>query len=54
MELRVYTPVDLRVYFNENHPSIYLVKIEKKSSPNQSTTIKNAGRALKRLILTSS
>lgn len=54
MELRVYTPVDLRVYFNENHPSIYLVKIEKKSSPNQSTTIKNAGRALKKLILTSS
>lgn len=46
LELRVYSPVALRVYFNEINNCVYLASIEQKSNPNQNEDIKNAEKLL--------
>lgn len=47
MELRVYTPVAIRVYFNELNGLVNLISIEQKSNPNQSDDIKDAHKRYK-------
>ncbi|GEM55510.1 hypothetical protein B0A58_10575 [Flavobacterium branchiophilum NBRC 15030 = ATCC 35035] len=42
MELRVYTPVALRVYFNELNGFVNLISIEQKSNADQNEDIKKA------------
>lgn len=42
MELRVYSPVALRVYFNESNSFVNVISIEQKSNPNQSVDINKA------------
>lgn len=46
MELRIYSPVALRVYFNESKSFVNVVSIEQKSNPNQTNDIKNAEKIL--------
>lgn len=48
-ELRVYTPIALRVYFNETNGVVKLASIEQKSNPNQSNDINSAHRIIKEL-----
>lgn len=50
LELRVYTPIALRVYFNEVGNTINLASIEQKSNPNQNEDIKAAITILKRIM----
>lgn len=50
MELRVYTPIALRVYFNESQGRVYLASIEQKSNPDQNEDIKSAHNILHNLI----
>jgi hypothetical protein len=50
MELRIFSPVAIRVYFNETNRVVYLASIEAKSNPNQSEDIKNAHDILSKLI----
>lgn len=47
LELRVYHPVALRVYFNEIDDTVYLASIEQKSNPNQNQDIQKAEKLLK-------
>lgn len=54
LELRIYVPTAIRVYFNEQYPKVYLVGIQKKSSPDQSGDIKRADNRLYKLIKTGS
>jgi hypothetical protein len=49
MELRVYHPVDLRVYFNELNGFVNLISIEHKSNPNQDADIKKAYEKCKKM-----
>lgn len=42
MELRIYSPTALRVYFNELNGNVNLISIELKSNPDQSSDIKKA------------
>ena len=42
LELRVYNPVAIRVYFNDSDGVMTLISIEQKSNPNQNEDIKNA------------
>lgn len=42
MELRVYRPLAIRVYFNENNGFVNVVSVEQKSNPNQNTDISKA------------
>ncbi len=51
-ELRVYSPVALRVYFHEAEDQVYLASIEKKSNADQNNDIKKAHNTLYKLILT--
>ena len=46
LELRVFSPVALRVYFNYKNDIFYLASIEQKSNPNQSQDINNAEKLL--------
>ncbi|WP_276345608.1 hypothetical protein [Daejeonella sp. JGW-45] len=46
LELRVYHPVALRVYFNEINGLVYLASIEQKSNPNQNEDIQKAEKLL--------
>ena len=50
MELRVYTPVALRVYFCEKGGVVYLASIEQKSNPNQNLDIISAHKILKTML----
>lgn len=50
MELRVYQPVALRVYFSEYNGKVLVGNIEQKSNPNQSDDIKAAHKILEKLI----
>lgn len=50
MELRVYTPVALRVYFCEKGGVVYLASIEQKSNPNQNLDINSAHKILKTML----
>lgn len=52
LELRVYTPTAVRVYFNEQNPKVFLVRIQKKSAPDQNKEIKQADLKLFKLIRT--
>jgi putative component of toxin-antitoxin plasmid stabilization module len=47
LELRVYHPVALRVYFNQIGDTVYLASIEQKSNPNQNEDIQKAEKLLK-------
>ncbi|MFA7687607.1 MAG: hypothetical protein WCY25_07065 [Moheibacter sp.] len=49
MELRVYTPVALRVYFNELNDSVNLISIEQKSNSNQNEDIKKAHKKFEQM-----
>jgi hypothetical protein len=49
MELRIYHPIDLRVYFNEMDDIVYLASIEPKSNPDQNEDIRNAEKLLNHL-----
>ncbi|MBK9459242.1 MAG: hypothetical protein IPN94_07350 [Sphingobacteriales bacterium] len=49
-ELRIYTPIALRVYFNETQKIVYLASIEQKSNPNQNEDITKAQNLLKNLL----
>lgn len=49
MELRVYTPVALRVYFNELNDFVNLISIEQKSNSNQNEDIKKAHKKFKEM-----
>ncbi|MEO1419048.1 MAG: hypothetical protein AAFW00_27585, partial [Bacteroidota bacterium] len=51
-ELRIYQPVALRLYFQEEGEKIFLLSIQKKSNPDQNKDIKEAQRMYKRLRLT--
>jgi hypothetical protein len=46
LELRVFSPVALRMYFNFKNNIIFLASIEQKSNPNQNEDIKNAEKLL--------
>jgi hypothetical protein len=46
LELRVYNPVALRVYFNMENEIVNFASIEQKSNPNQNEDIKNAEKLL--------
>lgn len=46
LELRIYSPVALRVYFNYLDGIYYLASIENKSNPNQNEDIKKAEKLL--------
>ncbi|MCX2574077.1 hypothetical protein [Pedobacter sandarakinus] len=48
-ELRVYTPIALRVYFNEIDGVVKLASIEQKSNPNQDNDINSAHKILNEL-----
>lgn len=48
-ELRVYTPVALRVYFHETPSTVFVGSVELKSNPNQTEDIKKAYERLKGL-----
>lgn len=50
MELRVYTPIALRVYFNENKGKVFVASIEQKSNANQSADIDTAHNILNKMI----
>ncbi|MCC7317678.1 MAG: hypothetical protein IT219_04055 [Bacteroidales bacterium] len=50
MELRIYHPVAVRVYFNESQGKVFLSSIEHKANPNQNTDINNAHRIITTLI----
>jgi hypothetical protein len=50
MELRVYHPMAIRVYFNESAEVVYLASIEQKSNPNQNDDIQKAYKILISLI----
>lgn len=52
LELRIYSPVALRVYFNEDSGIVYAVKIGFKANPNQSSDIKQADLTINKLMLT--
>jgi hypothetical protein len=52
LELRVYAPTALRVYFNETVDNVFLSSICLKSNPDQSSDIKKAHGILHKLILT--
>ena len=45
-ELRIYTPVAIRLYFCEENDIIYLASIESKSNPNQNQDIKTAEKII--------
>ena len=47
LELRVYQPVALRVYFNEIGNTVYVASIEQKSNPDQNEDIKKAEKLLR-------
>jgi putative component of toxin-antitoxin plasmid stabilization module len=49
MELRIYTPVAIRVYFNELGNKVNLISIEQKSNPNQDEDIKKAYAKYKKM-----
>ncbi|OUD13933.1 hypothetical protein [Thioflexithrix psekupsensis] len=49
-ELRVYTPVALRVYFYATAEKVFIASLEKKSNPNQSEDIKNAAKLLAKMV----
>ncbi|MBI1307427.1 MAG: hypothetical protein GC181_12560 [Bacteroidetes bacterium] len=49
-ELRVYSPVALRVYFHETSDKVYLIGIKFKSSTNQSHDINNMYEKLENLL----
>lgn len=49
MELRIYRPVALRVYFNEENDFVNVVSIEQKSNPDQNAVIKKAQNDLLKL-----
>ncbi|MEY8870271.1 hypothetical protein AB9K24_12250 [Meridianimaribacter flavus] len=42
LELRVYSPVAVRVYFNEDNGHVNVVSVEQKSNPDQNADIKKA------------
>lgn len=46
LELRVFSPVALRVYFNFKNDIYHLASIEQKSNPDQNQDIKNAEKLL--------
>jgi hypothetical protein len=46
LELRIYNPVAIRVYFNYSDDCYYLASIENKSNPNQNEDIKSAEKLL--------
>ena len=50
MELRVYTPIALRVYFCEKNSLVLVASVEQKSNPNQSNDIKFAHGILKGML----
>lgn len=50
MELRVYTPIALRIYFNESKGMVFLASIEQKSNPNQNDDIKAAHKTLQTML----
>lgn len=54
LELRVYTPVGVRLYFNKTGGTIYLGSIEHKSNSDQNKDIKDAHTILYNLILENS
>lgn len=51
-ELRVYSPVALRVYFNESSEKVYVSSVELKSNPNQSEDISKAHSLMYKMIVT--
>jgi len=51
-ELRVYTPIALRVYFNENNGNVFLASIEQKSNSDQNKDIILAHKILQNIIKT--
>ncbi|MFK7796848.1 MAG: hypothetical protein AB8E82_05295 [Aureispira sp.] len=52
LELRIYSPVALRLYFNKTNGKIYLGTTENKSNSNQSTDIQKAETIIYKLLLT--
>lgn len=50
LELRIYAPVAIRVYFNESNAKVSVASIEQKSNPNQSDDIQKAAKILKNII----
>lgn len=52
-ELRIYSPVALRVYFNETGGKVYLTNIEQKSNANQNEDIKKSHIQLYKLMISS-
>ncbi|MEI7587595.1 hypothetical protein [Runella sp.] len=53
LELRIFSPTALRVYFYEEPGKIYLASIEHKSNADQNNDIKKAEKVIQRLLLTS-
>lgn len=51
LELRVYSPTALRVYFNESNGEVYIASIEQKNNPNQNDDINAAHRILQNIII---
>lgn len=50
LELRVYSPVALRVYFNETNGITNIADVEQKSNPNQDDDINQAYKILKSIL----
>lgn len=53
LELRIYTPTAIRVYFSETKGKVFVAKIGYKANPDQNADIKNAHLNLYKMIITS-